>query len=435
MRLMIVSLAILLISRYSYALYPEIENLEKAEDQYVLGVFAARESRSDLHILAKNANVLIYNIHHTSSLDYKSNSLRDVYFLKQDSDKLTWHKVKKAPMPHFVYDYSFLKNKKNNKKKQGKKLRRKLIKQTGIYFLNNPDLVTKVSNKRTFASAMQAANLNHPDTYDFNEQNLVALLLKNDLVFVKPIHGSGGKGIFMIERSKSDENKFNLSVNLPKTVGLFEEGDYETISDFSSFHKVSFKNLDIIPMLSLMQTIGKTIFNYSQDKYVVQQGIYCATLAGRKFDLRVNTQRNQNNEVQVTSSMVRVGGNISQGGYFAKPKIISQFAGGHSEKLIRSAYELALASHAAIEKLEPGKYMAELGVDIIFDDKGIPVVIEANAKPGYISIFKFIDQQFTGIDSDGVFKELIDMDQLRNSVLLDYMQFLKQNFPNSASFS
>ena len=417
-------LTVFFISNYLYASYPETEGISQGGDSHIIGVFAARESRPDLHLLASEAGIMIYNIHYSSSLDSHQNCLRNVYMLAHGKDGLEWHLVKQAPLPNLIYDYSFLKNRKKSRKKMANALKHKL-KEQGIPFMNDPSLVSKVSSKKEFAVAMKQAELSHPETHNYSEKNISDLLEKYGFVFVKPTYGSGGKGILKIERDATQKNKFNLAVNLPKNAILPKQVFIEPISDVSLFRKAHFKDVDYFELLLIIHYLKNNFFQQFQDNYIVQQGIRSFSLSGKKCDLRVTTQRNEDNKIVITGSILRVGENISQGGYFANPSIILEFAQGETEKLINDAYKLALRAHAAMESLIPGKYFAELGSDIVFDKSMSPVIIEANAKPGYISIFENYGQQLMDGKAGELHRYLTNMDQMRNKTILGYSFYLK----------
>ena len=324
-------------------------------------------------------------------------------------------------MPDIIYDYSFLKNKKRSVRKQAQLLKRRLRRQ-GIPFVNHPSLVTKVSSKRSFAAAMHQEGLNHPETKDFSPKNLAYLLNKFGRVFIKPNYGSGGKGIMIVEKGVTS---YKLTVNLPKEAELFKDGIYEPISDVSTYMRVRFEDLDTIEMFDLIQTIIDLYFDQYHHDYTVQPGISGICLRGKSFDLRVTTQRDGSNEIKVTGAFLRVGGNISQGGYFAPISLISELVGEDAENLLQSAFQLALAAHSSLEEPSHGKTFAELGCDIVFDQEGKAFIIETNAKPGYINIFDQHERQLFGADHATIVKQLRAMDDTRNRTLLDYSLYLK----------
>lgn len=198
-----------------------------------------------------------------------------------------------------------------------------------------------------------------PETRRFSRDNLLRMLTKYKMVYVKPINGSMGKGVMRVE--------FKPSVRS----GMYQYQLEKTARSFCTFEE-------------LYASIRK---HKLKEAYLVQQGIQLLTYNKRKFDLRVMVQRSPQ-KVWKTTGMI---------GRLAHPqKIVTNY---HSdgkpmppEKLLfpylkesrRKPYLTTLknlgediADH--LNKSFPG--IREIGADIAIDQKLSPWILEVNTSP------------------------------------------------------
>lgn len=199
-----------------------------------------------------------------------------------------------------------------------------------------------------------------PDTRTATLSNLKIMLKLYRSVYLKPDEGTGGHGIYKINRG---ENSFVLRTGSNSRM-------------FSSLN-------------DLYASIQSILI---RDKYVVQEGIELLKHNNRPFDIRVMVQKNGKGTLDVTGIIGRqakrnkVVTNFHSGGTpLSINTLLKSHLNGESRKqYIQSLERLGKDASTVLGKSYRSK--RAFGVDIAIDNKMNPWVLEINTKPD-MSIF------------------------------------------------
>lgn len=347
----------------------ESDNEEKPE--FVIAVFATKRTRADLLLKAKELNILAYNVNWESQVDLENNCIKKAWVRENDR----WVRVEKVPLPDVVYDYGVYKNLSTRKEKV--KALKAQLRARGIPFINPEEAMVAVNDKVLFSKVMHDNGIPHPQTLNFKKSALKKLLKKHDLLFMKPIKGSKGYGIIVINKVAGTNSTYSLAYKIKY------RGRWITITDRATKRH-------------LYKAIGlaRTRLNTTKARYLIQQGIRAFRYGekniiykGEQTDFRLNMQRGQDGKLFNTGFAMRVGGNLSQGGRPADHSFVLgdvvATSGLPLETLTERVVEVAMNTHLALEK-HAGKLIGDLGMDVVIDDLGNPYIIEANDKNGYL---------------------------------------------------
>lgn len=233
---------------------------------------------------------------------------------------------------------------------------------TNIHYLNRP-----LGNKWTMHQKLQSSPfiekyLPHTIKYTKNS-DLIQMLKKYNFVYVKPVNGTGGRGILRIERQVGDNVKIEgrdheRRIISPRTISAI------TLKDF----------------------ISK--WNVTSTSYLVQQGIPLELSNGRVHDYRILVQKDGLGNWNITGGAGRMGAarsitaNLHGGGSaIAMTKLMQHFV--NPDVNIASVQDeintLAIELTVFLEK--QGYHLCELAIDIAIDRNGGIWIIELNPKP------------------------------------------------------
>lgn len=231
-----------------------------------------------------------------------------------------------------------------------------------LHYLNRP-----LSNKwRIHQLFSQNPLIKHhlPDTKLFkNGSGLLRFIAKHRVVFLKPVNGTGGRGILRI--SKLDNHSY-----------LIQGRDNE-------------RRIITEQTLGTRSLLRKAYAWAGSRNYLMQQGIDIFLRNGRVHDFRLLIQKNGSGKWEVTGCAGRVG---------AARSITSNLHGGgravEMEKLLRMRFdrdaliqsireEAETLSKDIVNQLEEeyGR-LCELALDLAVDRDGRVWLIEINPKPG-----------------------------------------------------
>lgn len=197
-----------------------------------------------------------------------------------------------------------------------------------------------------------------PDTRRFSIQELEEMLLTYPVVFVKPIHGSQGKGIYKISK----------------------EGEVFSVTYSSKNEKREFQT-----MLQLFVWLQKRI---KKRPYLIQQGIQFVSIGGNAVDFRVLCIQNLENVWKSISTVGRVStdqkfvANLSQGAEMMPVHLLLKqlFPGEEVSHIKKVMDELATECAHYLNDEAEGLF-GEFGIDIGLDENHFPWIIEINTKP------------------------------------------------------
>lgn len=208
----------------------------------------------------------------------------------------------------------------------------------------------------------------HPETKKYVPETIIYksfddvlhMLNKNKLIFIKSYYGSGGTEVLSVEKLT---NKYKLN--------YYQMGAKEALLD----------NIN-----ELQEFVTKFIGN---KKFIIQQGIRLLTYKGRNMDIRIFIMKN---EFGIWESIFK-GARIAKG----KFTITNTRAGGdyaiYEQIYPQLKEEYSLLEVPNAEKLDEATIMlanyiekelgnfGEIGLDIGIDINGAIWIIEANAKP------------------------------------------------------
>lgn len=342
----------------------------KKEPEFVLAVFATHRSRANLLEKAANLNVLAYNVNWESKVDAKNNCIRNVWIRASGR----WFRLKKVPLPDVIYDFGVYKNA-QKKKERARQLKKELL-DLSIPFINPEDsmAMAAVNDKVLFAKIMHSHQIPHPETYKYSEKNFAKLRKRHPVLFLKPIMGSKGYGIIIVE--KMAENNFSLK---------YKVRDKKK----KNWLRMNKQN---IPKNKLHKTVREVMkeLRLSRAPYLVQQGIDFFRYKNQPTDFRLIVQRGRYGALINSGLMMRVGGNLSQGGRPADYRLVLESFetnyGIKVESIRDQVANIAINTHIALEKFTK-REIGDLGMDVVIDNDGNPYIIEANNKSGYASTY------------------------------------------------
>lgn len=196
-----------------------------------------------------------------------------------------------------------------------------------------------------------------PETKMATLETLQHMLHSYEEIFMKPVHGSQGKGIIRIINKHK-----HFFASFPDNKTICYENEEQLIIGLKPF--------------------------FQKQAYIVQQGISCITDQDRRIDFRVLCHKVNRDEWRVTSIVARAAGeysfltNIAQGGEILKPilPLMANFQREWACTLLEFLKELAERTALIFNKQFDGT-LGELGIDIGIDYAGKPWLIEINSKP------------------------------------------------------
>ncbi|WP_239615156.1 YheC/YheD family endospore coat-associated protein [Cohnella mopanensis] len=231
-----------------------------------------------------------------------------------------------------------------------------------LLFLNRP-LRNKWTVYRTLSKvASFRAHLPVTRLYQSTE-DVVAVLKKFPTVYLKPINGTGGRGILRIDRGKDGT--------------LLLQGRN---------HARSIVRPRRISRSGLSAALGS--WDMHGDRYIVQQGLNIKLPNGRIHDYRMLVQKNGSGAWEVTGCAGRVGpvrsitSNLHGGGEAASMNsLLRQWIG--SEATITEIRKTAEAFGINVARHLETSYgaLCELALDLAIDRNGKIWLLEVNPKP------------------------------------------------------
>ena len=279
------------------------------------------------------------------------------FFLDTGLDGQSHWRQHKFPLPDVVYNrilYRSIETKRLTKQITSFLSNSKNIKYFNPKFLNKWETNTILSQNPKLS-----AHLPVTKKYE-GPAEMVNFLAEFNTVYLKPVHGSLGKGILRL--SLQPDGYAYTHREGKKTV----TGIWHTPDEF-----------------------GSGLKKYTYDKpYIMQQGLDLLKYRGRVFDIRVLMQKNGEGRWVDTAIVVRVGPeggifpNVAAGG---EPKSIeSIWSELTSEDWLTSrtyllTKQVCLISADMLEN-SLGTF-AEIGLDIGVDEAGNVWIIEINSKP------------------------------------------------------
>ncbi|MDN9008985.1 YheC/YheD family protein [Brevibacillus laterosporus] len=212
-----------------------------------------------------------------------------------------------------------------------------------------------------------------PETYLYTEERIAKLLGSYSLVYIKPVNGTGGRGIVKVER-----------------VG----NHYELLGRNDQRKKIKASCKTLIETTKWLDTWKR------KDKWIVQQGLHIELLPARSVDVRLLIQKEQTGVWDVTGMGVRIGpihsatSNLHGGGQAKELAsfLESLFGAERAQMIKKECHQLAKRTALTVER-HFGRMM-ELALDIGIDVNGFIWLIEVNPKPGR-EIFRELGQMKT----------------------------------------
>ena len=195
-----------------------------------------------------------------------------------------------------------------------------------------------------------------PDTRKLSKSSLKTMLNLYGMVYVKPEHGTYGKGVIRVEQQEEDKYTYQLGTK------------EKVFRDYETFY------------LSLLRETNKR-------SYLIQKGIHLVKYKKLRFDIRVMVQLSPKGVWETTGLIGRIAQpgkivtNYHNGG---KLMDVKHLLGEHLStnkmvKVINKLDKQGATTARHLYKTYPG--IRQIGVDIGFDHSWIPWIIEVNTNP------------------------------------------------------
>jgi glutathione synthase/RimK-type ligase-like ATP-grasp enzyme len=281
--------------------------------------------------------------------------------LKEKESVTGWYyannkwKKEEFPLPQVIYNR--IGSRKIENTSTFTELKQKMVKKN-IFLFNQTFL-----NKWDVHTALQGSkqlSVHLPHTHLFEGPlTLKTMVEKYNVVFIKPIHGSLGRGIYRIQK-------------IPQGF----QSQYTTLN--GQIHKHFTK------LSQLYSYLSKRV---NPKKHIIQEGIPILHYTGRPIDFRALMQKNYQGEWAVTSMVGRMGpenrfvSNIARGGELSKViGILSSCSIPQPKKVKQQLIQVARKVCEEVERANEGHF-GELGVDLAITRTGNIYLLEVNSKP------------------------------------------------------
>lgn len=286
-------------------------------------------------------------------VNYKSNRIHAMVY---DSSTKKWSR-RWTSFPNLIFDRCRI-----QRSHRFEELRRFRAKYGHLTFLNRP-LRNKMTVHRTLSrDARFTAHLPSSRMYE-SMADLTSMLRKYPLIYLKPINGTGGRGILRIERIGNDRL-------------LLQGRDQQR---------------RIVPpqRITTAELAGRlSSWNLKGGRYLVQQGIALKLPSGRVHDYRMLVQKDREGKWRLTGCAGRIG---------APRSVTSNLHGGGQAATMNQLLKMWIKNETMIEKakqeaeqvgIQVAEYLeqtygrlCELALDLAIDKDGRVWLLEVNPKP------------------------------------------------------
>lgn len=262
-----------------------------------------------------------------------------------------------VPFPNVIYDR--LPNRKAERYRPIAQIKKKLQTEFSIP-LFNPGFFNKWNVYCLLQLDKTAATL-LPETEQFESfEQVEKFLSRHEHVYMKPMHGSFGKGIHQIFYSRK-ENMYYCRYRDERNNKLRKYHSLETL-------------------------INHLLKDYDLSTFLVQQGISLLHINNQAVDFRIHTNKNRAGKWIMSTIVAKLAG---------KGSVTTHARSGGEVKLLNEIFQndekckqvtntlanIALYISELIDKHVEG-YVGEIGFDFGLDQKGKIWLFEANSKPG-----------------------------------------------------
>jgi glutathione synthase/RimK-type ligase-like ATP-grasp enzyme len=237
-------------------------------------------------------------------------------------------------------------------------------KRKGFLYANN-----RLANKWKVHQMLMKDERMHrwlPEAHLYDAALLRKMAGRYPSLYVKPVNGTGGRGILRIERRGASYRLLGRDRQREKRVAEAQS----------------------------LTTVSKTVSRWvNNGLFIIQQGLELQLIPGRAVDMRLLIQKDETGNWRITGHGMRIGGtrsatsNLHGGGRAADSArfLQSRFGEEKTSAILAECEALAIQTAETVETYF-GR-MLELGLDIGIDVQGRVWLIEINPKPGR-EIFK-----------------------------------------------
>ncbi|MFK7694105.1 YheC/YheD family protein [Paenibacillus sp. HJGM_3] len=196
-----------------------------------------------------------------------------------------------------------------------------------------------------------------PETILYRPEEVVSFLEKHNVIYLKPVYGLQGKGVYRVERKESGEIHIGYHHFSPNTI-LPDSG-------------------------KLLKHLEGLI---RKKPYIIQQGIPIQQVNEQTFDLRVLVQKNGSGEWSVTNVVSRIAHKGCYNTSISETICLSEealrpFYAPEQIEVVRLFIESVSVTAAQQLETRSGLHLGELSVDFALDNDRHFWIIELNGNP------------------------------------------------------
>jgi hypothetical protein len=309
----------------------------------LLGILVAKRN-------SKKRILKLYQRYHNVNLKLYTFTPADILWEEQSIAGLSlvngiW-KQSWIPFPHVVYNRCF--NKRSITIQRLEKVIGRNRCFNRINFFNKWDIynILKQSKLKSYL----------PDTFLYNKVNVLELLEKYRIIYIKPTYGAKGESVYRVELKDNRDIHISLHSLAPRYICRQSEGIQKKLDEL-----------------------------FGQKKYLVQQGIRISQLGDQYFDIRVLVQKDIVGEWTVSAITCRAAykhyynTSICETIYDADEILPRLFSPDQVNEIRRSLYKVSVTAAQQAESYLG--LLGELSVDLVLDKQRKLWIIELNGQP------------------------------------------------------